>query len=197
MATGHTHPVLDGEITTAAEFAYECSRSFVWSWRDGNGLRYPEDRTGYYLDLLSEHVAELEKWTALTEEQKYGLWSTYVEEQDARRAKHKEKAKKNKIAILNLLEQIDKIEPPKTHTKFHDFMVNQLEDTLAFDGDIESAERWYATADFYTWCESTTDANLRMVETYSKEVIRARKNYAESVAWIDTLASTYGVKVDE
>lgn len=195
MATGHTHPVIDGEITTASEFAYECSKSFVWSWRDGNTLAYPPRRDSYYQDALLNAVKELAEWDALDEAGRYERWSAYANEKAAKAEAAEREADENYRRLSNVLSQVEKVDVPETHKNFKEFMIRQLKETMEFDGIFHPD--FYRVRDYSEWVDAQRGYILESIERYSKEIREEDARIAESRKWIGTLANLYGLEVKD
>lgn len=195
MATGHTHPVIDGKITTASEFARECSKSFVWSWREGNALAYPPKRDSFYVKELHAAINELAEWDALDEAGKYERWSAYAVEETERRDEAERKSQENYRRLSNVLTQVEKITVPETHKNFKEFMLTQLKETMEFDGIFNPD--WYRVYGYSEWVDAQRGHILNSIERYSKQVREEDERIAESRKWIGTLATLYGLEVKE
>lgn len=197
MATGHTHRVLDGEITTLSDFAHECSKSFVWSWREGERLAYPPRRDSYYVERMTNTLAELTAWDSASEEQKYARWSEYVDSMSASAEEAKAEAKDAEAKIVPLLEEAlrNRNKVPATHKKFHQFMIEQLRDTLSFDATFKP--KYYETYSYPEWCDMQRPEFIRSIDYYTNEIAKAQENYDAARAWISTLAETYDLKVED
>ena len=195
MATGHTHPVIDGEITTLSEFAYECSKSFVWSWRDGNELAYPRLDYSYYKEGMAAAMQELEEWDNASEEQRYALWSEYANEVTERHAKAVEKANAAQRAVASMLVEVQSVNVPETHENFKQFMIDQLQSTLESDGCVR--DEWHRVTPYCQWSDSKRGQILETMAYYAKNMAEAAERNAESRAWISTLARIYNLDVKE
>lgn len=197
MPTGYTWPIEEGEITTAREFAAKAARGmgvFIHQREDSNDavLRYPEKPdNSYYAKSLVEDEAKLAEWRAMSENDKYRLWSEYVEDGEAReRESHEEFALKN--ARYDKVErELDALVVPERLKSFVDFMKDQIKTSRPYP------VRPFVAESFYDWCEWHEDMLLRHV-TYSSEHLHdGWDRYYENVAYIDAMVRTFGFEVEE
>ena len=195
MATGHTHRIIDGEINTLDEFAYECSKSFVWSWRDGNGLAYPPRHDSYYAERLPQAIAELAEWDNASEEERYAKWSAYANKQEQQAEEARKRADLAYLRLAPLLDAAKAKVVPETHKNFKEFMISQLEDTIKHDGVFNS--NWYRVYSYPEWADSQRGEILRTIERCSEGLREAEENNRKSREWISTLAALFNLEVKD
>lgn len=195
MPTGHTYPVVEGEITTLNEFAYECSRSFVWSFREGNALAYPPRHDGYYAEQLPKTMAELSAWDNMSEEEKYAEWSAMADDMTAQAARSRAKAEEAAARIQPLLNAALNVQVPETHKRFKEFMVEQLQSTLDQDGTHNP--KWYSFPNYSEWCDARRPQLLNQISRYAVELAKSEENYQKSREWITILANLFNLEVND
>lgn len=195
MPTGHTEPVITGMIDTAGEFAYECSKSFGWSMREGGRLKRPSTENMYQTKYLGELIAELAEWNALSEEGKYAQWSRYYAGCLSAGEANKRETAQARERLELVLAEVKAINVPESHANFKQFMIDQLTEAIRVDG-THNAE-WYRPQEYVEYCDAQVSEKERMIARYTEIVAERGANIAKGREWVDTLANLYGLKVDE
>ena len=140
MPTGITAGILDGEITTFEQFVKRSVRAMgvAMHMRDEpSDMEYKERiPSDYYKEEYEKYCTELEKIKKLTDEELLTEHNTnmtsYIEDY---KGYIKEK-KVNLIVLKKMLAQIQEWKPPTTeHNGFKDFMIEQINSTIKYDGD--------------------------------------------------------------
>jgi hypothetical protein len=196
MPTGYTQDVINGKVTTAQEFAKECARAFMWNMRDTDRaaeLRMPERNDSYYAEDLPRATDELIMWDHSSEEQKYAQWSEYAEEIEKRAVEHRAEAAANRERLTKLLAEVESIGVPETHAEFKKFMVDQLTETIRYDGTFR--EDYYKIVPYERWAESRRSELLKAIHRAADGLREAQERHEKSVAWVTTLAKTYGLTI--
>lgn len=140
MPTGYTADVVDGKITDFKTFALRCARNFgaLVMMRDENmDAPIPEAfETGdYHLKAIKEAEAEIVRIMALSPEEcdveQRAQWRKAM---DAHH-EHVEKCQVVKGRLLAMRSQVADWAPPTSdHQGMKDFMIQQLDETLRYDG---------------------------------------------------------------
>lgn len=198
MPTGYTAHIIEGTATNAKEFAKVCSQAFIYSMRDaspGAPLRYPERLDAYHAEELPKRMAELAEWDNSTEEEKYARWSAYAISTEEQHKKAKAQAEKSYRALLNVLAEVQKIKVPETHANFKKFMVEQITETIKYDGSFN--EKYYQVQSYEEWVDQQRGSILRNIEYSTKQLAEAEQRWQESRKWISTLANLYDLEVAE
>jgi hypothetical protein len=146
MPTGYTAGILDGTITDFKGFAKTCMRAFgaTIHMRDEGLDKEYEPRVPSTYNL--ERMEELEMTIALAEEK--SIEKFIEEERELIREEIlsiKEQIEKKKVAKQKLdaiLQEVQNWNPPtEEHVNFKEFMIEQLESTIRFDGDVPYYEK--------------------------------------------------------
>lgn len=195
MATGHTHPVIDGEITTVEEFAAECAKSFVSSYRDYGTLTYPKRPSDFYQRKLNESLIELREWDEMGTDERYLEWSEY---RDARTAAAKEAervASENKTRLEKVLAEVENVPVPESHKNFRQFMIDQLTETIWVDGTFNT--EYFKVVDSDTWVLKQRSEILKSISYYAKYLNEDEERYLKNFEWVSTLSSLYNIDITE
>lgn len=196
MPTGYTYPVIEGEITTATEFAQLCARAFMWNMRDTGmdaPLRMPEPNNYYTSHKVMNRLEELEEWDNSTEEEKYSQWSDYIEATEKRAQDRRDEVAKNREAILPIYNEINRMDVPSTHQAFKDFMLEQLDMTIRQDATFD--DKWYATQSYPEWVDEHRGYILRSIEVATEGMVKEEEKAKKSREWINGLIKHFGVEV--
>jgi hypothetical protein len=146
MPTGYTAPIIDKEGFTFRDYALGCMRAF------GACVEFREEpmdkvftevlRDTYYDKRILEIRKEIAEFEAKSLEQKH-TWA--VSEIIARRAQWQEELEKSKANIAKyeaVLAEVRKWEPPTSeHVNFKTFMLQQIEESIKFDGMVDFYEK--------------------------------------------------------
>lgn len=140
MPTGYTAGILDGKVNTFEEFATVCTRAFgaTIHMRDDSLDSPYEPRTPseYYSNSIISKKETLERYKTLTDEE---LSKEFEDKMNKDLKYYKEKleeSSKNLEKLNSILESAKSwIPPTEDHKGFRDFMINQLEETIEWDGD--------------------------------------------------------------
>jgi hypothetical protein len=202
MPTGYTAALCEGD-QTLADFAADCARAFgvFIHQRDdriGTALTYPEaPEHSYYVRSLAEATLEYERWHGLSEAERYAEWSEHYNEALVRWAESNAKRSAVRARLENMKAQILKVEVPSILDNYKDFMISQLDETIRFDGKVDSDfdTSYYKPAEFYDWCEAKDKHVERDITYYADELRKERERHTERVKYIDAMAEAFGFEV--
>lgn len=185
MPTGYTADIVEGKVKTFKDFAKRCIRAFgaTIHMRDEPISKKWEPRKTdqYYIDRVEEREEELRKLKNADDQffidkirselhSEYAYYSNRIKEIQEVRAR-----------LDSILEDAEKwIPPTEDHIEAKKFMINQLEETIRYDGD----------ADYYvdelekikTKLESPIDVlkiRYEMIADAEEELGRARERLKE------------------
>jgi hypothetical protein len=145
MPTGYTAEIIDGKVTTFKEFAQKCMRAFgstIHMRDEPLDKKYvPRKVEKYYIESVKEAKKKLDELKKADDQffinkVKGELKSdyTYYEEK-------LEKVLESKARLDSILKDAKNWSPPtEDHTGIKDFMIQQLEETLKYDGNTEYYE---------------------------------------------------------
>lgn len=196
MPTGYTAEILDGKVTTATEFAAKCARAFMVNMRDepwDSSLVMPKRYDSYYAEELPARLAELAEWDNSTEEEKYARWSEYAVKQSEAAEEAKQRAEENYQKLQAVLVEVRRIKVPESHFEFRNFMIDQINQTIDFDGTFN--EKYYQVQDYVSWVEEHRGHVLRSIRIASEGLEKSEQNYQKGREWVSTLANLYDLEI--
>lgn len=140
MATGYTHPILDGKITNFKDYAKLCMRAFgatIHMRDDSLEVEYEKREVSeYYIDSLKSWQEKLSELSSLSDEQ---LMEKRRKEIQNDIDYHQEKiteCTQNEAKLKSILLDVQSWEPPtEEHEGIKKFMIEQITETLKFDAD--------------------------------------------------------------
>lgn len=196
MPTGYTADVLDGKVTDFKTFALRCARNFgaLITMRDESmDAPIPEkfNPSDYHEKEIQKAQAEVARVLALTSEEcDAAQRKEWREAMDAHH-KHVEDCTAAKGRLLAMRSQVADWQPPTPdHQNLKDFMIEQLDETIRFDGEpgsyyLEKAQRLLTTG--ATWrkvrLEDLADTISRNKKYHEEDVQRTN----DRNRWVDAL----------
>lgn len=200
MPTGYTAAVVDGKITELKDFATHCASAFgVFAHqRDepvGNPLIRPTSHDTYYEEKYTEAASRQQRWTGLSEEQRYAEWSDYVNQTTESNREILERSRVTSQRYDHLIEQVEATEENEATKGFRDFMLNQLKEGKRFD----SLDEKYLSEplEYVKWIEYNTDYLADDVRYYQERLSKNAARAEESNKFIDALVRDFGVEVKD
>jgi hypothetical protein len=172
MPTGYTADIVDGKISTFKEFAKKCMRAFgaTIHMRDEPLEKEYKKRTpdDYYYSRVQETESKLVK--ALKAPDKFFI-DMEMDRLKSHYSYHKKKIEERKGTyerLASILEETENWNPPtEEHVGIKDFMIQQLEETIKYDGDT-------------SYDEDELDEIVRQMES-PIDVKRIKEDYIESL----------------
>ncbi len=167
MPTGYTAGIIDGKTKTFKQYASHCMRAFgacVHMRDEPFDAKYkPEKPSTYHSDELARLNKEHEELILATDEQ---ILKSEQERIATSNKYHNESILKTIETVKRLNTMLDKARsfqaPTEEHTGVKDFMIQQIEDTLKWDGD-------------YSYHTKGLKANVDALLNIDAERIRAEK----------------------
>lgn len=144
MPTGYTDPVGKGELTDFSQFALMCSRAMgvAIMQRDESAsvpLRIERHLDTHYRDTAEKYAAEVRELEEASVEALAARQQKSVDEENEYRSEHLRKAGLVADRYRAMLDQVHRwASPTPEHDNFKAFMVQQLEESIKFDGPFES-----------------------------------------------------------
>ena len=187
MPTGYTADIVEGKISTFKEFAKKCMRAFgaTIHMRDEPldkeyKKRSPDD---YYYARIHEIESQLVK--ALKAPDKFFI-DMEMDRLKSDYSYHKKKIEEKKATyerLASILEETENWNPPtKEHAGIKDFMIQQLEETIKYDGDSSYNEG--ELDDIVRQMESPIDIKRvkdEHIESLKEDLESAKKRLEEEI----------------
>ena len=192
MPTGYTAPVADGTVTKFPEFAMRCARAFgaLVEMRDeAMGAPIPEKLpvSSYHQTAANESRDRLKELRAMSEatanKRAAALFLQSMDEY--------ERSKKERIATVrrynDMLNRVRAWRPPsKDHQGLKEFMVEQLTESLRYEGlPDESWKPKHQTG--AAWLEEELDRTLKNIAYHEEQHAQDVKRAAERTEWVQQL----------
>lgn len=142
MPTGYTAGIIDGKIKTFPEFAKLCMRAFgatIHMRDDSMDAEFvPRTPTDYHTKEIESANKTLQEVKELSDEEIINKRKAYLIEKKSRMVLCINQAKENVKALNRMLESAKAYVPPTTdHTGIKDFMIQQITETISFDGSTK------------------------------------------------------------
>lgn len=193
MPTGYTHAVQSGEITTFKDFALRCARAFgacVEMRDDSTDTPIPDEfqPSDYHQRGLEQDRAELARVEKMTENECVLAAMGEHAAEVARRNESDNKAREGVARYQAMLAEVQAWSPPTSeHAGLKSFMVQQLVDSIKWDGPIYVNEPNPDLMPPAEWKRAKVAALMksidRHIEGYAEGVARA----ASRTQWIRQL----------
>lgn len=202
MPTGYTAGILDGTTTTFKDYALLCARAFgaTMHLRDKSmDAEYePAVPSDYYLTALERSEEALEKYKSMTDEELIADAKVELERSLQSYRNMKQKAQEGADRLTEMLNQANAFVPPtKEHESLKEFMVDQLEKTIDFDGPSKWHDESISKLEKRL---SSLDADVIRAEKVAKahrDIARATENYqkelkrcADANKWVTDLINS-------
>jgi hypothetical protein len=140
MPTGYTQGIIDGSIKTFKEYATQCIRAFgaaIHMRDDSMSSTYkPREVDTYHQKRLQEEHKSLLKLNKTTDEQLLIEARKDLEKSINYHKSKKQKVEETRKKLESFLKQAEEYVPPtEDHEEYKEFLKQQLEETIKWDGD--------------------------------------------------------------
>ena len=191
MPSGYTSDIYDGKDTSFVNFAKRCSRAFGVRVTERENSLYAEYEPrlidDYKLKHLSKSIKDYNESLTRTPEQWQKLYDEAMAHMDEMDAEIASRGEELAGRYLPVLEKARAWEPPtEDHVEFKKFMIDQLEDSIRFDGAGVKREPMERPS-FDEWVRDSKKSSERMVSIYAKSMFDAVENAIKSNAWVEVL----------
>lgn len=191
MPSGYTSDIYDGKDTSFVSFAKRCSRAFgarVGEKENGLDSEYkPRLVDEYYLERLAESVKNYNESLTRTPEQWRKLYDDEMAKMDELDTDIARRREELAGRYLPVLEKAKAWNPPtEDHVKFKEFMIDQLEDSIRFDG-ADAEPTLMERPSFEVWVHLSKRQSERLVSIYAKSVFDDVENTIKSNNWVNVL----------
>lgn len=142
MPTGYTAGILDGKVKTFQQFAAQCIRAFGSAihmrdepWDKKYTPRKPSD---YHSKAIAEAEKLLKKYANCSDKEIIDLRSGQLETDRRYHLNKIKEIEENFKKLNNILQEARDYTPPTSeHTGIKDFMIEQLRETIKYDGSTD------------------------------------------------------------
>jgi hypothetical protein len=182
MASGYTYKIIDGEITTLKQFAFQCVRAFgatIHMRDDSNDAEYrPREVSTYYNDAYDRTQQEFNRINKMTDKEFEKILIDEWNDSIKYNKEQIEKTKKNAKVLYRLLAEAKAYEPPSdNHIEFKNFMISQLEKTIEHDCSID-----FYLNELKKLSETLKSYNVEELKEKKLELLRSKlSNYKEDI----------------
>ena len=182
MPTGYTDGVAHGDIVSFKEYALLCARAFgvCITMRDeplGTPIPFFEE-SPCLKGMVESCEKDLRDFLSMTKEEKQTAFLNYVSSSIEIHKKIKEEKITMKYRYVSMLEKAKEFVPPtKDHIEYKKFMIQQLEDSIAWDCDTSYYDAkidLLKNLSFDEWFDKTLEekyASLKRNKKYLQEEI--------------------------
>lgn len=186
MPTGYTAGIIDGKIKTFSEFAKLCMRAFgatIHMRDDSFDAKYtPRTPSTYHQEELSEAQARLKSIQELSD-------TDIVLNQKIKLLESKEYHDKKIAEIKDILKKLNEFyrdaeqyQPPSgDHTGIKEFMIQQLSETIKFDGSTSYHEECIAEIDGKLKNLTASVIRKELIQSANKDILYHKKELAADV----------------
>jgi hypothetical protein len=199
MPTGYTAAVQNGEITEFSEFAMSCARAFgacVTMRDEPSNAAIPEafEPSDYNAKRMTEAQAEIDRLQRLSEDETTAEAQKAFEEAAASWDDYERRKAEWTARYEAMLAKVQAwTAPTPEHTGLKTFMVNQLQESIKFDGGppyrgrptLQAAGQWFAEA-----LQKARDDLAYHTKAYGEEVERTKQRNE----WLRALRSSLGLQ---
>jgi hypothetical protein len=142
MPTGYTANILDGKVKTFQEFAKTCMRAFgatIHMRDDSMDSEYvPQIPNNYHSKAIKEAEKHLKDAETMTDKQVVSNRKKELNESRKWHVKKISEIKKDRKKLDTILSYAMSYQPPTSeHTGIKDFMIQQLAETIKYDGETD------------------------------------------------------------
>jgi len=201
MATGYTSKLSEGE-QSFEEFALQCARAFgaCVMQRDDPMDNPPElqEPSKYYQEELIRAQKSLAKFNETKKEDYLSEFNDYLKKSRQYNEKQKKERLELKKRYQKMLKKVKNWEQPSAdHKGLKDFMIEQLESSIAYDCDgdyYEREEKLLEKLTFDEWYEQKKNEVNRSLEYFAAENKKEVERAAERNKWILALYESLKIK---
>lgn len=196
MPTGYTAAILEGDGITFEQYALSCARAFgapVMMRDDPMDAPIPDkfDASHYHDEALETAKAELGKLEAMSIRERLAYGDKQKAAELARLTENLHKQGSNKLRLERMAKAVTEWQPPTPdHAEMKSFMLQQIKDTIKFDGDTDYHDRRLAEisamppSKFYL---DARDAAARTISYHTTGAEKERARAAERTKWVQDL----------
>lgn len=193
MATGYTYDVVEGKLTDFKAFALRCAHAFgalITLKEESMDCPIPEFKPEpYYEAHLAEAKNELSKLRAMTPADCEAMALQAYREVQAGLQKSYEESLVVRDRLLAMRSKAADWRPPTSeHQGLKDFMIQQLDDTLKWEGNPKIPEVQKKTG--AEWLAVRVESAERDIQYYTQERDKEIKRCDERNRWVKELRAS-------
>lgn len=199
MPSSYTAYILEDKLSKPSDFAKLCARAFgaCINQRDDSldvPLEIPKPDTEYHEKEIKTAEKQVKKLRGMTKAQKITYGSKILKERIKSAKQSIAEKQKNKEKLQAVLDWVQTYNPPTPeHVHFKEFMVQQVTDTMNWDGDAsyheEALKNYSEMSPLKIWADHLESAKDDIV--YHEKNIREEIERANSRAdWIAKLVES-------
>lgn len=188
MPTGYTAGILDGKITTFKDFAIKCTRAFNIDMRDADAdAEYtPREVSNFYRENLERTMSKIEELEKVDlkvfEESLVTMWNERINSINNSVQNRKEGAEILQVFLAKAREYTP---PTDKHEGFKNFMIEQLETTLDYDGSIDYYNEELLTLSKTLASYNVEEERARELENLKKDLDYYTKNLNDEIVRVN------------
>lgn len=193
MPTGYTYKIIDGDGVTFKQFAMECARAFgaLIELRDE-----PEEikPSTHHADELVKLKKEWSDWVDKTLQERLA-WAEERKASTVAGCKSSvQKHESNRIKLLSMRLAVTEWVPPSSdHEGLKSFMLEQIDSTMTYDGDLAFSQKYLKQAEDKDPAEYVVEHEESIVSsiTYHEKNLREEiTRCADRTRWIKQLRAS-------
>ncbi|MGI4776910.1 MAG: hypothetical protein ACRYGA_02135 [Janthinobacterium lividum] len=197
MPTGYTAGVADGSVTEFSKFAMECARAFgaLMNMRDEpQGANIPDkfETSGYHDRELAAAKARQRDLALMTSQQVEIAAEAAHEVETAEKRRRDLANEEQRSRYLAMRAQAAAWVPPsKDHSGLHEFMLQQLDQSIDFDCRPEPLEALSKLTP-QEWFAKQIERNDWELAYHTEKADEERKRCMERTVWVRQLRKSLG-----
>lgn len=190
MSTGYTAGILNGKIKSFKQFATQCIRAFGGAIHmrddDWDAPYRPDKVSDHYPNLIKEINKKIEKLNNMSDKELIRLRKKELIEQKKRYQEYVEERMEARLKLNRFLDDAKKYTPPTPeHEGIKNFMIEQLTDTIGWDGDPSYYEKQIGELDKILENLDPVEIKNELMEDYLQDLERNKKHLAEEEARVN------------
>ncbi len=192
MPTGYTADVCDGKLTDFNTFVLRCARAMgaCIMMRDDPMDKLPRrqmpDEGNYYRDSLAKHRAELARLQAMPTQD--AVEAAAAENYDIKK-RNREQAEETRLVLDRLQSMRARVadwKPPTSeHVGLKEFMLQQIDETIRFDGQAYRQDETLMTGS--EWLSAKLTKAHKDIAYAVAEAAKEKERNEGRVRWINQL----------
>jgi hypothetical protein len=197
MPSGYTETLYKGDDQTFEQFVMQCARAFgaLIELRDEPHAEIPEkfEASPYERKRLDAAIGLVVEVRDRTDEEWAAAQEAEIAEHNAHVREAIALAGERRVRYELMLAQVRAWKPPtEEHKGLHEFMVKQLEESIAFDCSTRylDEQRWVPVPEY---AQAKQDDAARELRRAEQSLVEAQERAAGRTAWVQDLRQSLAV----